>query len=66
MADLVCPKCHSLRVKMSYPDIECLTCGFSESLVDYPVSWNFHRYYSWAFGLPDPGPCEPEHSEVRQ
>ena len=62
MADLVCSKCHSHRVKVSYPDIECLACGYSEPLVDYPVSWNCHRNYCHEFGSPDPG-CElPEHS----
>jgi len=58
-----CPKCHSNRVKVGYPDIECLACSWSEPLVDFPVGWDFHRSLCLEYGLPDPGSCEPpEHS----
>jgi len=26
---------------------------------DFPISWDWHRYYCREYGLPDPGPCEP-------
>ena len=58
-----CPKCHSHRVRIGYPDIECLDCHRSEPLIDYPVSWSYHRSLCMEYGLPDPGPCDPpEHS----
>ena len=59
----ICPQCRSNKVKISYPCIECLACGWSEPLIDYPISWDWHRYYCREYGQPDPGPCEPpEHS----
>jgi len=58
-----CPKCHSNRVKIGYPDMECLTCGWSGPLIDFPISWDWHRHYCREYGQPDPGFCEPpEHS----
>lgn len=54
-----CPKCGSARVRISYPDIECLSCGCSEPLIDFPISWDWHRYYHREYGQPDPGPIEP-------
>ncbi len=58
-----CPKCASRRVGIGYPNIQCLACGWSEPLVDFPVSWDFHRQYCREYGVPDPGPCEPpEHN----
>ena len=58
-----CPQCKSKRVKSGYPDIECLACGWSEPLIDFPISWDWHRHYCREYGLPDPGPLEPpEHS----
>ena len=58
-----CPQCHSTRVKIGYPDIECLACGWSEPLVDFPISYDCHRSLCLDYGLPDPGPLEPpEHS----
>jgi len=26
---------------------------------DFPVAWDWYRYYCREYGLPDPGPCEP-------
>ena len=34
----VCPYCGSNKVKINYPEITCLSCGYSEPLIDYPVS----------------------------
>jgi len=28
-------------------------------MIDFPVSWDWHRHYCGVYGLPDPGPCEP-------
>ena len=59
----VCPKCKSGRVQIGYPDIQCPSCGWSEPLIDFPISWDWHRYYCQEYGLPDPDPCEaPEHN----
>lgn len=66
MPDSVCPKCHSLRVKVFYPDIECLDCGWSEPLVDFPVSWNEHRRLCLEFGKPDPGIDIPPRHTVEE
>jgi hypothetical protein len=61
-----CPKCKSNRTKIGYPDIQCLACGWSEPLIDFPISWDWHRRYCVEYGLPDPGPCEPpEHPELK-
>lgn len=58
-----CFRCSSDRVRIYYPDIQCLSCGWSEPLLDFPVSWSFHRHYAREFGMSDPGPCElPEHT----
>jgi hypothetical protein len=58
-----CPKCKTARVAKGYPDIKCLACGWSEPLIDFPVSWGWHRHYSIYYSGVDPGPNEsPEHS----
>jgi len=57
-----CPRCKSRKVKLCYPHLECLNCGLVEPLIDYPISWDWHRYYCQEYGLPDPGPNEPEPS----
>ena len=59
MASHACPKCGSSRVKNGYPDIECLACGYRQPLVDFPISWDWHRYYCQEGGAPDPGPNQP-------
>ena len=59
MASHACPKCGSGRVKDGYPDIECLACGYRQPLVDFPISWDWHRYYCQEGGAPDPGPDQP-------
>jgi len=66
MDNYQCPKCHSNRVKVGYPDIECLACGWSEPLIDFPISWDFHRSLCLEYGLPDPGPCEPPEHDVEE
>ena len=59
---LICPRCKSNRVKEGYPEIICFACGWSEPLLDFPISFNEHRHYSLEYGGHDPGPCElPEH-----
>ena len=63
VASYFCPRCKSNKVGVGYPDISCPSCGWSEPLIDFPISWGFHRAYCLEFGLPDPGPCEPpEHT----
>jgi len=39
----VCPYCGSNKVKINYPEITCLSCGYSEPLIDYPVSHREHK-----------------------
>ena len=59
-----CPKCHSPAVRALYPEVVCLNCGFSEGLVDFPISWNEHRRNCLEFGQHDPGPYKPlEHDQ---
>jgi len=66
MAERECPKCKSVAVAIGYPDIKCLTCGWNEPLIDFPISWDWHRHYCREYGLRDPGPCEPpEHPELK-
>lgn len=59
-----CPKCASNRVRVGYPEIQCLACGLAEPLIDFPITWDFHRHYCREYGLPDPGPCEPSEHTV--
>ena len=59
-----CPKCKSSKVRERYPNIKCLSCGYSQDLIDFPISWNMHRHYSQEYGRPDPGPCYPEESNL--
>jgi len=54
-----CPKCGSSRVRVSYPNIECLSCGSTEALVDFAISWDCHRHYAQYYGGVDLGPNEP-------
>lgn len=60
-ADLLytCPKCGSNRITIGYPDIRCFSCGYSEPLIDFPMSWNCHRQYAFYYGGHDLGPNEP-------
>jgi hypothetical protein len=61
-----CPKCKSNRVKIGYPDIECANCSWSEPLIDFPISWDYHRALCLEYGKPDPGACEPPaHSDIQ-
>ncbi len=50
-----CPRCHSLKVKVGYPDIRCLDCNYSEELIDFTASAsyleNMRQYYEVS-GLP--------------
>ena len=38
-----CPHCGSCRVRIDYPECVCSACGWSESLLDYPVSRREHK-----------------------
>ena len=53
-----CPKCGSNRVRISYPEITCLACSWSEPLLDYPISYREHQAYCRAFNQPDPLPIQ--------
>lgn len=64
MNDLRCPNCHSYRVQARYPEIHCYACGYSDSLVDFPISHDVHRFYSVDAGRGDPGPCLPDAAPV--
>ena len=58
-----CPRCDSNRIKVGYPNYECLACGYTEPLSDFPISWDVHRSLSISLQGYDPGPCEPpEHN----
>ncbi len=58
-----CPRCESKRIKVGYPNYECLACGYTEPLSDFPISWDVHRSLSINLQGYDPGPCEPpEHN----
>lgn len=60
-----CPQCGSSRIRIGYPHIECLACGWSEPLIDFPISWDCHRAYCQEFRLVDPGPSQsPRHREL--
>ncbi len=60
MAEYQCPKCHSPSIIIDYPDIFCRACGHTEPLIDYPISWDWHRHYCREYGKADPGSCESE------
>lgn len=62
--DSRCPKCGSPGIRLGYPDMYCLRCGWSEPLIDFPISWDWHRFYAIQAGLPDPGPDEPTESDL--
>jgi hypothetical protein len=53
-----CPRCKSDRVLVNYSIIECHSCGWSESLIDYPISWSMHRSLCRIYGTVDPGPVD--------
>jgi len=59
MSELKCPRCGSTKVRLEYPDIACLDCGYGGALIDFPVSWDWHRHFSIYYSGVDPGPCEP-------
>lgn len=67
-ADLLytCPKCGSNRITIGYPDIRCFSCGYLQPLIDFPISWDWHRKYCREYGLPDPGRCEPPKHTVEE
>ncbi len=65
-SDYQCPECKSKSIKIGYPDIVCLDCGYSGPLIDFPISWDWHRHYCREFGRPDPGPCEPPEHNIEE
>ena len=40
--DCYCPRCHSNKIIISYPYIQCRHCGYNEPLIDFPISQNIH------------------------
>ena len=58
--DYRCPECQSSSVSVSYPYISCRSCGYSEPLIDFPISHDFHRAMMVYHYHPDPGPCFPQ------
>ncbi len=61
-----CPKCGSTRVRIDYPEITCMACGWSEPLIDYPISYQEHRVYSKTFNNIDLVPEEPPKPAERE
>lgn len=60
---MMCPQCQSLRVTEYYGQMKCLSCGYTEELIDFPCSWDWHRHYSVYYMGYDPGSNEPpEHT----
>ncbi len=59
-----CPHCKSSRVRIRYPEIVCLDCRYSDTLIDYPVSWDYHRALCVENGRSDPGPCYPARDSI--
>ena len=53
-----CPKCKSHNISIGYPDICCQSCGYSEPLIDYPISYARHRYHCYESNAYDPGPLD--------
>ncbi len=49
-------ECHEDEPECYYP--------YSPDLIDYPVSWDFHRHYQNYYGQPDPGPDRPEQAST--
>ncbi len=37
-----CPRCHSVNVRIGYPYMKCLSCDYSEPLIDFPISHYYH------------------------
>ena len=73
-----CPKCKSNNIKITARDITCLSCGYTETMYDYAMSWDCWREICVSHGEPDPGsnitqeitvaPClaEPKEWDKRQ
>jgi len=58
MENLICPRCKSTRCIRGYPDMYCRTCGYTEPLFDFPISWEWHRHLCRENNRYDPGPNE--------
>jgi len=52
--NLACPKCHSPKVQVDCLDITCLGCGYSEPLMDFPISHEHYRGLCCQSGRPVP------------
>lgn len=37
-----CPRCFSTKFVIGYPYMECRHCGYSEPLIDFPISHYYH------------------------
>lgn len=53
---MMCPRCKSSRATEHHALMMCCSCGYAEELIDFPVSWDWHRYYSIYYTSHDPGP----------
>ncbi len=53
-----CPVCKSTLIRIGYPLIQCASCGYNEPLIDFSISWDYHRGLCLEYGKVDPGPCE--------
>ncbi len=53
-----CPRCLSVDISIDYPNIFCLSCHYSETLIDFPISYDVHRSLCQYHGWHDPGSCE--------
>ncbi len=52
-----CPKCGSNRIRTQYPDISCMSCGYNDSLMDFPISHEHHRALCFDNNRPVPISC---------
>ena len=64
MSEYQCPNCKSSKIRVQYPDIRCTNCGYGGALIDFPVSWDWHRHFSIYYSGVDPGPNEPRHPRI--
>ena len=58
-----CPECKSSKVKIGYPNITCMYCGYSEPLIDFPISYDYHRALNLEINGTNIEPCYPKNQE---
>ena len=52
-----CPKCGSNKIRVQYPDISCIACGYDDSLMDFPISHEHHRALCFEYNRSVPTAC---------